>query len=276
VSAADVGAPAVGWSQEALLPDGFGAGLLRVDLGEGVVAGFTTRHGGVSPAPWSSLDLSTGTGDDPARVRENRARVSGWLGAPVAYARQVHGDDVLLLGEAERAEWASHAPPLAAGEADAVVTAAPHLGVGVLAADCVPVLLADPVARVVGVAHAGRGGVRLGVVHRVVDALLALGATTADLRAAVGPAVCGRCYEVPAAMRDEVAAVVPGAFATTRAGTPALDLPAAVVAQLGASGVTHVTHVDRCTVEDPDLFSHRRATSAGTTTGRQAGVVVLV
>ncbi|PZR55564.1 peptidoglycan editing factor PgeF [Xylanimonas oleitrophica] len=252
--------------------------MLRVELGDGVVAGFTTRHGGVSPAPWSSLDLGPSTGDDPVRVRENRARVGEWLGAPVAFVAQVHGDRVLVLGDAERAEWASDAPPLAAGEADAAVTSTEGLGLGVLVADCVPVLLADPVARVVGVAHAGRAGVGLGVVHRVVEALLAAGATTEDLRAAVGPAVCGRCYEVPAAMRDEVGAVVPQARSTTRQGTPALDLPAAVLAQLAAGGVLPelTTHVARCTLEDADLFSHRRATAAGTTTGRQAGVVVLV
>jgi YfiH family protein len=264
-----------GWSQDGLFPDEVGAGLLRVDLGPGVVAGFTTRHGGVSPAPWSSLDLGATTGDDPARVRENRARVGTWLQAPVAFAHQVHGDGVLLLGEAERAAWASDAPPVAAGEADGIVTGATGLGLGVLVADCVPVLLADPVAGVVGVAHAGRAGVRLGVVHRVVEAMVAAGATTRHLRAAVGPAVCGRCYEVPAPMRDDVAAVVPAAHATTRAGTPALDLPAAVLAQLAASGVREVTHLDRCTVEDPGLFSHRRATAAGRVTGRQAGVVVL-
>nr|WP_130416829.1 peptidoglycan editing factor PgeF [Xylanibacterium ulmi] len=263
------------WSQDALLPDDVGAGLLRVDLGEGVVAGFTTRRGGVSPAPWASLDLGANTGDDALRVRENRARVGAWLGAPVAFVAQVHGDRVLVLDAAERAEWASSAPPLAAGQADAVVTAASGLGLGVLVADCVPVLLADPVARVVGVVHAGRAGVRLGVVHRAVDAMLAAGATTAGLRAAVGPAVCGRCYEVPAEMRDEVAAIVPQAHATTREGTPALDLPAAVRAQLAASGVRSCVHVDRCTLEDPELFSHRRATAAGTTTGRQAGLVVL-
>lgn len=262
------------WSQEALLPDDVGAGLLRVDLGPGVVAGFTTRHGGVSPAPWSSLDLGAGTGDDPARVRENRARVGAWLGAPVAFPAQVHGDRVLVLGEAERAEWASEAPPLAAGEADAVVTAAEGLGLGALAADCVPVLVADARARVVGVAHAGRRGLALGVVHRLLDAMLAAGAAPSGLRAAVGPAVCGRCYEVPAALRDEVAAVVPAAWATTRAGTPALDLPAGVEAQLAERGVA-TTRVARCTLEDPDLFSHRGATAAGTTTGRQAGVVVL-
>jgi len=252
-----------------------GAGLLRVDLGAGVVAGFTTRHGGVSPAPWSALNLGANVGDDPARVRENRTRVGEWLGAPVAFAAQVHGDGVLLLGEAERAAWASEAPPVAGREADAVVTAAEGLGVGVLVADCVPVLLADADARVVGIAHAGRAGVRLGVVHRAVDAMFAAGATPTGLRAAVGPAVCGECYEVPAAMHDDVAAVVPAAASRTRWGSPALDLPAAVLAQLAASGVEQVLRVDRCTLEDPALFSHRRARAAGTTTGRQAGVIVL-
>lgn len=264
----------VGWAQEALLPDQFGAGLLRVDLGEGVVAGFTTRHGGVSPAPWSSLDLGTSTGDDPVRVRENRARLESWVGAPVAFAAQVHGDDVLSLGAPELAEWSSAEAPSAAGEADAMVTAEVGLGLGVLVADCVPVILADPVARVVAVAHAGRKGVAAGVVHRVLEAMLARGARVGDVRAAVGPAVCGDCYEVPAVMRAEVSAVVPETWATTAAGTPALDLPAGVIAQLGSRGV-HATQVDRCTLTDSDLYSHRRATAQGTTTGRQAGVIVL-
>ncbi|MFE6969873.1 peptidoglycan editing factor PgeF [Isoptericola sp. NPDC057653] len=265
----------VGWAQEALLPAQFGAGLLRVDLGEGVVAGFTTRHGGVSPAPWSSLDLGTSTGDDPVRVRENRARLGEWVGAPVAFAAQVHGDRVLDLGAAELAEWSSAEPPGAAGEADAMVTAEPGLALGVLVADCVPVVLADPVARVAAVAHAGRKGVAVGVVHRVLDGMLARGARVEDVRAAVGPAVCGTCYEVPAEMRAEVADVVPETWSTTAAGTPALDLPAGVLAQLSARGVD-ATRVDRCTLTDTDLYSHRRATAQGTTTGRQAGVVVLI
>ncbi|MFC8597523.1 peptidoglycan editing factor PgeF [Isoptericola sp. NPDC057191] len=264
----------VGWAQEALLPAQFGAGLLRVDLGEGVVAGFTTRHGGVSPAPWSSLDLGTSTGDDPVRVRENRARLGEWVGAPVAFTAQVHGDHVLDLGAPELAEWSSPEPPAAAGEADAMVTAQPGLALGVLVADCVPVVLADPVARVVGVAHAGRKGVVAGVVHRVLDGMLARGASVEDLRAAVGPAVCGSCYEVPAEMRADVAGVVPETWSTTEAGTPALDLPAGVLAQLAARGVDAM-RVDRCTLTDADLYSHRRATAQGTTTGRQAGVVVL-
>lgn len=266
-------APA-GWAQEALLPAQFGAGLLRVDLGPGVVAGFTTRHGGVSPAPWSSLDLGTSTGDDPARVRENRARVEQWVGAPVTFATQVHGDGVLGVGPEELAAWSGEHPPLTVGEADALVTETERLGLGVLVADCVPVLLADPVARVVAVAHAGRNGVAAGVVHRALDALVDRGASLADVRAAVGPSVCGRCYEVPEALREQVSAVVPETWATTDAGTPALDLPAGVLAQLASRGVS-AQHVDRCTLTDGDLFSHRRATASGTTTGRQAGLVVL-
>jgi YfiH family protein len=261
------------WDQEALLPADLGAGLLRVDLGEGVVAGFTTRHGGVSPAPWASLDLGTSTGDEPARVRRNRDLLEGWIGAPVAFSTQVHGDDVLVLGAVERTEW-SAAPPSSVGEADALVTAEPGLALGVLVADCVPVVLADPVARVVGVAHAGRRGLALGVVDRALDAMIAQGANVSQVRAAVGPAVCGSCYEVPEAMRDEVSAVVPEAWSTTDRDTPALDLPRGVLARLAARGVPAV-RVERCTRTDPDLFSHRRATAAGEVTGRQAGVVVL-
>ncbi|MEG3614842.1 peptidoglycan editing factor PgeF [Isoptericola haloaureus] len=263
----------VPWAQEAMLPEDFGAGLLRADLGEGVVAGFTTRHGGVSPAPWSSLDLADTTGDDSARVQRNRDLLAEWVGAPVAFATQVHGADVLDLGPAERAEW-SGAPPMSAGTADGLVTAEPGLGLGVLVADCVPVLLADPVARVVGVAHAGRRGLVAGVVDRVVDRLLARGAEVDRLRAAVGPAVCGACYEVPEDLRDEVTAVVPESWSTTARGTAGLDLPAGVTARLAARGVV-TTRVDRCTMTDADLFSHRRATAAGEVAGRQAGVVVL-
>ena len=236
--------------------------------------------GGVSPAPWATsedggLNLGLNVSDSAARVAINRSLAAERLGAPVAFATQVHGDTVLGLGAAERVQWASRRPPASAGEADALVTAERGLGLGVLVADCVPVLLADPEARVVGVAHAGRKGVLAGVVHRALDALVARGADPARVRAAVGPAVCGRCYEVPGAMRDEVASAVPETFSTTSAGTPGLDLPSGVVAQLAARGVVAV-RVERCTLEDPDLFSHRRASAAGTTTGRQAGIIALI
>ncbi|MEU4360690.1 peptidoglycan editing factor PgeF [Promicromonospora sp. NPDC023987] len=256
------------------------AGVHPVDLGDGVHAFFTTGTGGVSPAPWSTpgeggLNLGLNVADSAERVAVNRSLAAERLGAPVAFATQVHGDRVLELGPAERTRWAADRPPASAGEADALVTAERGLGLGVLVADCVPVLLADPEARVVGVAHAGRNGVLSGVVHRALDTLVARGADPARVRAVVGPAVCGKCYEVPAAMRDEVAAAVPATFATTSTGTPGLDLPSGVVAQLAARGVT-AARVERCTLEDPELFSHRRATAAGTTTGRQAGIIALI
>jgi YfiH family protein len=254
--------------------------MYPVDMGDGVHAFFTAGTGGVSPAPWSTsdgggLNLGLNVSDDATRVAVNRSLVAERLGAPVAFATQVHGDAVLELGPAERVAWAAHRPPASAGEGDALVTAERGLGLGVLVADCVPVLLADPEARVVAVAHAGRKGVLTGVVHRTLDVLVARGADPARVRAAVGPAVCGRCYEVPAAMRDEVSAAVPETYATTREGTPGLDLPSGVVAQLAARGVT-ATRVERCTLEDAGLFSHRRASGAGTTTGRQAGIIALI
>ncbi|MBB2925132.1 peptidoglycan editing factor PgeF [Cellulomonas cellasea] len=241
--------------------------VLEVDLGPGVRAGFTTRAGGVSAAPWDSLDLGLHVGDDPDRVLVNRGRVERWLGGRVAVAAQVHGADVLTVsrepgpGEVE------------VGVADALVAARPGVGLAVLVADCVPVLLADAGVGVVGVAHAGRQGLVRGVLEAAVRALTSAGARLAHVRAVVGPAISGAEYEVPAALREQVAAAVPETWATTAWGTPALDLPAGARAVLARAGVGHVTSIDVCTARDPRFFSHRRATREGTTTGRFAGVV---
>ncbi|MBL0886760.1 peptidoglycan editing factor PgeF [Myceligenerans indicum] len=257
-----------------------GIDAISVDLGEGVRAFFTTASGGVSPAPWAGpsgpgLNLGLNVSDDVVRVRENRARLGVVLdGAPVAFATQVHSDRVIPLGSRDRSRWSTEPAPESAGHGDALVTAEPGLGLGVLVADCVPVLLADPEAGVVGVAHAGRKGTAAGVALRALESMTERGARPDRVRAAVGPAVCGRCYEVPDELRDEVSAAVPSAFARTSWGTPALDLPAAVSAQLSGAGVA-VTRVRRCTLEDETFFSHRRATARGTATGRQAGVVAL-
>ncbi len=146
------------------------------------------------------------------------------------------------------------------------------VGLVVLVADCVPVLLAGRGAGgpVLGVAHAGRKGVQAGVVTAAVDAMGSLGARPEGTSALVGPAVCGRCYEVPAALRSEVAATAPTARATSRAGNPALDLPAAVAAELAEAGVRDVETDPACSMEETALFSHRRS---GGRTGRFAGVV---
>ncbi|GAA4663831.1 peptidoglycan editing factor PgeF [Kineococcus glutinatus] len=228
-----------------------------LDAGLGVRGAFTTRGGGGGAAPFAGLNLGDHVGDDPARVAAHRAAVRRAAGAEhLVLARQVHGAQVVVVD----------GPPAVVPEADAVVTTRPELALAVVVADCVPVLLADPAAGVVAVAHAGRPGMVAGVVPAVVAAMRDLGAR--DVRAVTGPAVCGGCYEVPAAMREEVCARVPEAWARTRSGTPAVDVVAGVTAQLLAAGV-RTGRVQACTVEDGRFFSHRREGR----TGRFAGVV---
>jgi polyphenol oxidase len=261
------------------------APVLEVDLGAGVRAGFTTRAGGVSPQPWDSLNLGLGVHDDAARVRENRARASGWLGRTARFATQVHGTGVVVVGAEVRGRRGvreggqtgrpqEEGAPDTVGDADAVVGVG-GAGVGVLVADCVPVLLADVSAEVVATAHAGRRGLAAGIVPAVVRAMARAGAEPSRVRAVVGPSACGACYEVPATMRDEVATTRPAAWSTTSWGTAALDLPAGVAADLAACGVGEVRRTGVCTIEDERFYSHRRAARAGTTTGRFAGLVAL-
>lgn len=236
--------------------------VLAVDLGPGIRAGFSTRAGGVGAGRFATANLSLSVGDGPAVVAANRERLAAWAGMPVRIHRQVHGTGV-----------ASAADPVR--DAD-VVLAGPGRAASVLAADCMPVLLADPVAGVAAAAHAGRVGLAAGVLQAAVAAMAARGADPARVRAVVGPSVCGRCYEVPAAMRDEVDRLVPGTAARTRAGTPALDLPAGAVAVLRATGVASVEVLGICTAQDDRFFSHRGDGGARTPTGRTAGVVALV
>ncbi|WP_030203546.1 peptidoglycan editing factor PgeF [Streptomyces sp. NRRL S-87] len=227
---------------------------------------FTDRWGGVSAVPYEELNLGGAVGDDPAAVRENRARAARSLGlAPegVVWMNQVHGRDVAVVD----GPWADGPVPAV----DAVVTTRPGLALAVLTADCTPVLLADPVAGVAAAAHAGRPGLVAGVVPAVVEAMAALGADPVRITARTGPAVCGRCYEVPADMREAVAAVVPQAYAETSWGTPAVDVVAGVHAQLVALGVRDLARSAVCTLESPDHYSYRR----DRTTGRLAGYVWL-
>ncbi|UUW87616.1 peptidoglycan editing factor PgeF [Nocardioides sp. WV_118_6] len=200
----------------------------------------------------ASLDLQEGPGLDATL-----SALAADLDVAPVRLRQVHGAGVAVV-----ADGSGPVP-----EADAAVTTAPGVALVVRVADCVPVVLADAATGVLGVAHAGRRGVELDVVTRTVEQMRALGAT--DVRAWVGPHVCGRCYEVPAAMRDEVAAAVPATYAETRQGTPALDLGAGVAAQLAAAGVP-VTVVPGCTLEDERFHSYRRD---GERSGRFAGLV---
>ncbi|MBG6224705.1 YfiH family protein [Arthrobacter sp. CAN_A2] len=213
-------------------------------------------------------NLALHVGDEPDAVRGNRRRLESVMGVPggaLRFMSQTHSDRVAVVDRTTK-----DAP-----DADGMVSPDGSEPLAVLVADCVPIVLADAAVSDGGtgataVVHAGRAGVANGIVELAVGALHRQGAH--DLAAWVGPSVCGSCYEVPDDMMETIARVLPEAAARTRRGTPALDLPRAVhvqltragarVERLGGSGIA-------CTVENPELYSHRRAPGAG----RIAGLV---
>ncbi|MFI5531440.1 peptidoglycan editing factor PgeF [Kitasatospora sp. NPDC051853] len=227
-------------------------------LAPGISYAVMDRHGGVSPAPFDSRNLGGRTADDPENVRRNRELTARELGldpARVVMMRQVHGTEVAYVTQPYDPRTA---PPL-----DGIVTDRPGLGLVALAADCAPVLIGDPVRRLVGAAHSGRAGTVAGMAPALVAAMTERGSDPADLVALVGPLACGRCYEVPQAMQDEACEALPELRSTTRRGTPALDVRAGITAQLTRAGVGEIRHDDRCTIEDEDFFSHRRERETG-------------
>lgn len=236
--------------------------LLRSALLDAFPHGFTTRDGGVSPAPWDSLNLGGAVGDDPARVAENWRRLEGACGLAFARVRQVHGARVL------RAD-AGTAP---VEEADAVLTTSPGVAACVSVADCVPVLLADPATGAVAAVHAGWRGTIARIAAAAVDALAReAGAAPGRLLAAIGPSIGPCCYEVSpdlaARFRAEIGPVATGG------APPRLDLWEANRTVLVAAGVRpdRIEVLGRCTsCEREVFFSHRR--DAGRT-GRQMAFI---
>ena len=223
----------------------------------------TTREGGVSAPPYDSQNLGDHVGDDPAAVATNRERLAATIGVAadhLIWMNQVHSAHVEIV-DGPRTD--------AFDDTDAVVTTAPGIALAVVTADCVPVLLADARAGVIGAAHAGRVGAADGVVLRTLEAMLGLGAHVEDVSVLLGPAVSGANYEVPEEMAADVEARLPGSRTTTPRDTPALDLRAGITRQLTAAGVTAIDIDPRCTVADQALFSHRR----GAPTGRLASVI---
>jgi polyphenol oxidase len=252
--------------------------VLAADLGGGIIAGFTRVADG---------NLALHVGDDPAQVARRRLSLAEQLGVPVWFGRQVHGTRVLDLDAETRRPAAPAASAASAasmvdlddgsapGGVDALVATRTGIGLGVLIADCVPVLLADPGAGVIAVAHAGRVGLLAGVIAAVVDAMTAKGARADGIRVALGPAAGPCCYEVPDELRRAAESLVPALGATTSWGTPSLDLRAGVAAALADRGVRQVALVGGCTIEDPESFSYRRSRRRGVETGRCAGVVAV-
>jgi YfiH family protein len=229
----------------------------------------TTRAGGVSAPPFDTFNLGDHVGDDPSAVDANRKRLASALRLgenAVVWMNQVHGDRVVVVDGPLKADAAGEG---VVDKTDALVTTTPRLALAVVTADCVPVLLGDARAGVVAAVHAGRVGAQKGVVAKTVEAMLRLGAHAGDISALLGPAVSGRNYEVPEEMAAEVEAALPGSRTTTSHGTPGLDLRAGIARQLTALGLTAIDVDPRCTVDDPNLFSHRRDAP----TGRLASLV---
>jgi YfiH family protein len=222
----------------------------------------TTRAGGASTAPYDSFNLGGHVGDEPSSVAVNRKRLASELGLGedrLAWMEQVHGRMATIVDGSETAP---------AEATDALVTAEPGLALVVLVADCVPILLSEPEAGVVAAVHAGRVGARVGVVPAAIEAMVSLGARLDRVEALLGPAICGACYEVPAAMAQDVEAHLPGSAGKSRKGTPSIDLRAGLWRQLADLGVGKIGTDPRCTAEDKTLFSYRR----DGTTGRIAGI----
>ena len=217
----------------------------------------------MSDGPWSSLNLGTSNGDDPAAVDRNLELLADELEVDrLVRMTQVHGADVAWTGD------------VAVGEvpvADALLTDQPGVGVLVRVADCTPVVLVGLDEPVAGVVHCGREGLVRGVVMAAVAAIREHG--TESMEAWVGPRACGRCYELPEEMADAVAAVVPAARSTTSWGTPAIDVGAGVAAQLHELGIP-VTDLGEheCTIEDERFFSYRRQ---GQDAGRFGALAVI-
>jgi polyphenol oxidase len=241
----------------------------------GVAHGFFTRQGGVSQGGYASLNCGIGSGDDPAAVRETRTRVTAALSArDLVTAYQVHGTTVAVVETA----WKAHDRP----RADALVTTTPGLALGVLTADCAPVLFADPKAKVVAAAHAGWRGAIAGVLDATLAAMQRLGASKADIQAAVGPCIAQAAYQVGFDFKEEFLRRDPGsaAFFVQPEGGPAarphFDLPGYVVHRLSRAGVD-VLQVSPCTSTQAEhFFSYRRSQARKEADyGRQISAIVL-
>ena len=243
----------------------------------GVSHAFFTREGGVSEGFYASLNGGTGSDDAPTRVAENRARMAAAVGVePERFltAYQVHSPQVVVADT----PWPRDARP----RADGIVTRVPGLAIGVSTADCGPVLLADPQARVIGAAHAGWRGALFGIVEATVAAMERLGAARERMRAALGPMIRQPNYEVGPDLIDRFAAEDPGSdefFASApRQGHALFDLGGYVAKQLRRAGVAQIEDIGLCTYAEPDRFySYRRATHrAEADYGRHINAIALV
>ena len=248
--------------------------IIRADALAGVPHGFLGRSGGVSTGIVAGLNVGTGSQDDPSAIAENRRRAIEAVlpGAELATVYQVHSADAVYVTE----PWPQDERP----KADAMVTDRPGLMLGILTADCAPVLFADVGAGVVGAAHAGWRGALAGVTDSAIAAMEKIGARRDRIIAAVGPCIAQPSYEVDGGFRIrllEADAANVRFFVAGPAGKPHFDLEGYVAARLRTAGIGHVETLGLDTYADPDrFFSFRRATHRGEPDyGRQISLVAL-
>jgi hypothetical protein len=242
----------------------------------GVRHAFFTREGGVSEGPFNSLNCGFGSGDAPAHVAENRARAMAALDLTperLVTCYQIHSPDVVTVTD----PWRREDNP----RADALVTDRRGIALGILTADCVPVLLADPAASVIGAAHAGWKGALNGVVGATVTAMVALGAKPGRMRAAIGPCIAQRSYEVgpefPAPFLAADAASADFFVPARRVGHFMFDIGGYVERRLIDAGICAIHRAPCDTVaEETRFFSYRRACLKGEKDyGRGLSAIVL-
>lgn len=236
--------------------------------------GFFGRRGGVSTGELASLNCGLGSGDDPALIAENRRRVGEAVlpGAALTGLWQVHGNRCIIIDQ--------NSDLAARPEADALASKTPGILLGILTADCVPVLFADRAAGVVGAAHAGWKGAIAGVTDATLAAMESLGAHRGDIAAAIGPCIGRASYEVDDGFVERFLADDPANerfFAAGRAGHAMFDIAAYVAARLAAAGVSRIAIGGQDTYADADgCFSYRRACHKGENAyGRQLSVIGL-
>ena len=245
----------------------------QADALHGIPHGFLGRRGGVSTGAMASLNCGWGSGDDLSLIAENRRRAADAVlpGARIVSPHQTHSADVVVAGD-----WPDDARP----PADAVVADRPGLLLGILTADCAPVLLADAEAGVVAAAHAGWKGALAGITDATIEAMERLGAERSRIAAAVGPCIAQRSYEVDWAFLERFTAADDANdrfFAEGPAGKPHFDLEAYAVSRLASAGLTRVEALAADTyVRDDQFYSYRRGTHRGEPSyGRQLSVIGL-
>jgi YfiH family protein len=261
--------------QDETLPRPLQSPLLAGSAGKSISHGFFTRHGGVSEGIYRGLNVGLGSHDVRQSVLENRKRVAQWFGLSIeklATVHQMHSPDVVVADE----NYSGERP-----EADAIVTATPGLVVGVLSADCGPILFTDPQARIVGAAHAGWKGAVSGVLENTIDAMIGLGAQRERIVASLGPSISRENYEVGPERVESLKEMNPAHSAyfspSSNPGHAFFDLKQLTIDRLTAAGVT-AENLDICTYpDDASFYSYRRTTHRGEPDyGRQISAIAIL